>query len=166
MIDAYVSLGSNLQNPQVQVQQAIAAIAALPETTLIAASSLYSSKPLGPDNQPDFVNAVAKVATALSPEKLLQCLHTIEDQQGRVRGDERWGPRTIDCDILLYGDEVINTVSLTVPHYDLAQREFVLIPLLEIAADLRLPSGESIDDVLAQCPRSDSPLTKIAEVVS
>ncbi|AWV45989.1 2-amino-4-hydroxy-6-hydroxymethyldihydropteridine diphosphokinase [Hafnia alvei] len=158
MTRVYIALGSNLANPLHQVQSALNALAELPQTTLIATSSLYRTPPLGPQDQPDYLNAVVALDTDLSAENLLDHTQKIELEHGRVRKDERWGPRTLDLDILLFGDEIINTERLTVPHYDMKNRQFMLYPLAEIAPELRFPSGESLQSVIAQL--SAEPLTR------
>lgn len=158
MTRVYIALGSNLANPLHQVQSALNALAELPQTTLIATSSLYRTPPLGPQDQPDYLNAVVALDTDLSAENLLDHTQKIELEHGRVRKDERWGPRTLDLDILLFGDEIINTERLTVPHYDMKNRQFMLYPLAEIAPELRFPSGESLQSVIAQL--GAEPLTR------
>ena len=158
MTRVYIALGSNLANPLHQVQSALNALAELPQTKLIATSSLYRTPPLGPQDQPDYLNAVVALDTDLSAENLLDHTQKIELEQGRVRKDERWGPRTLDLDILLFGDEIINTERLTVPHYDMKNRQFMLYPLAEIAPELRFPSGESLQTVIAQL--GAEPLTR------
>lgn len=139
-VRAYVGLGSNLGRPHTQIARASAALEGLRSTRTVAVSSLYRSAPMGPSDQPDYLNAVAAIETALAPYDLLGALQQIEQGQGRVRA-ERWGPRTIDLDILLYGDRLIAEPGLRVPHAGLLQRAFVLVPLLEIAPDLVLPAG-------------------------
>ncbi|WP_166837206.1 2-amino-4-hydroxy-6-hydroxymethyldihydropteridine diphosphokinase [Rheinheimera pleomorphica] len=151
-VRCYIGLGANLAQPLAQLQQAVAALRLLPASQLIAVSSFYGSKPMGPQDQPDYVNAVAALDTELPAEALLDALQLIEQQQGRQRKDERWGPRTLDLDILLYGDDIINSERLTVPHYGLKQREFVLYPLAEIAPNLSLPDGTVLSSLLAQVP--------------
>ena len=158
MTRVYIALGSNLANPLHQVQSALNALAELPQTTLIATSSLYRTPPLGPQDQPDYLNAVVALDTDLSAENLLDHTQKIELEHGRVRKDERWGPRTLDLDILLFGDEIINTERLTVPHYDMKNRQFMLYPLAEIAPELRFPSGESLQSVMTQL--GAEPLTR------
>ncbi|MBE2895546.1 2-amino-4-hydroxy-6-hydroxymethyldihydropteridine diphosphokinase [Pasteurellaceae bacterium HPA106] len=143
MIRAYIALGSNLANPVQQLNHALAALKQLPHSTLSAVSPFYQSTPLGPQDQPDYINAVAALDTALAPLDLLDHLQRIEHAQGRIR-KRRWGERTLDLDILLYSDEIIHTERLTVPHYDMHQREFVLIPLLDIAPNLTLPDGTAL----------------------
>ncbi|WP_428771421.1 2-amino-4-hydroxy-6-hydroxymethyldihydropteridine diphosphokinase [Vibrio sp.] len=154
MITAYIAVGSNLSDPVTQAKQAIEALKTLPKSTWLASSSLYSSTPMGPQDQPDYINAVVAIKTELTPLELLDCTQTIEQQQGRVRKEERWGPRTLDLDILLYGNEVMDTERLTIPHYGMKQREFVLYPLAEIAPDLTLPDGTELNQLLRQVPRN------------
>ncbi|MGR6981544.1 2-amino-4-hydroxy-6-hydroxymethyldihydropteridine diphosphokinase [Testudinibacter sp. P27/CKL/0425] len=145
----YIALGSNLATPIEQLKSAVSSLENLTQTELIAVSSFYRSKPLGPQDQPDFVNAVATIETELSPLALLDALQQIEQQQGRVRL-RRWGERTLDLDILLYGDQVIQSERLTVPHYDMHNREFVIVPLYEIAPHLQLPSGKKLSEYVIQ----------------
>ena len=155
MIRVYIALGSNLAKPVDQVNCALEALAHLPRTKLVVCSAFYRSKPLGPQNQPDFLNAVVALDTELPPEELLDCTQAIEQNQGRVRKLERWGPRTLDLDMLLYGDRVIHTERLTVPHYDMKNREFMLYPLAEIAPEVVFPDGESLQTVLTRVPLND-----------
>ena len=117
------------------------------KTQLISVSSLYFSRPMGPQDQPDYMNAVASLNTALSPLELLDNLQTIEQKAGRERKGNRWGARILDLDILLFGQKIINNDKLIIPHYGLKIREFVLIPLAEIAPELQLPNGESISSL-------------------
>ncbi|WP_411705744.1 2-amino-4-hydroxy-6-hydroxymethyldihydropteridine diphosphokinase [Edaphovirga cremea] len=152
MIRVYLALGSNLAQPEAQINAALDALAHIPQTHLILCSPFYRSKPMGPQNQPDYLNAVAALGTHLPAEQLLDHTQTIERNQGRVRKGERWGPRTLDLDMLLYGDAIINTQRLTVPHYGLKQREFMLYPLADIAPDLVLPDGESLASILHHTP--------------
>ncbi len=162
MIAAYIGIGSNLVAPEQQARAAIRALAALPDTLLQRVSSLYRSAPMGPQDQPDYVNAVACLHTSLTPLQLLDQLQQIEQQQGRVRKAERWGPRTLDLDLLLYGDEIIDQPRLTVPHYGLTERAFVLYPLAEIAPELQLPGGMAVATLLASV--SSDGLRKFASV--
>lgn len=155
----YIGLGSNLAQPLQQLQQAIAAMVHIPETKVIRLSSLYRSRPMGPQDQPDYVNGVVELASALTPRQLLKELQKIELQQGRVRKANRWGPRTLDLDILLFGQQIIADQELTIPHYGMQQREFVLYPLAQIAAKLQLPDGQSLAQLLANCPLNG--LTKL-----
>lgn len=154
MTIAYIAIGSNLAEPTLQAKQAIEALKQLPQSQFIAASSLYSSTPMGPQDQPEYINAVVVIDTQLSPLALLDCTQAIEQEQGRERKAERWGPRTLDLDILLYGDEIIDSPRLTVPHYGMKVREFVLYPLDEIAPDLSLPDGTKLSDLLSEVDRN------------
>lgn len=149
---AYIGLGSNQAEPRQQLRAALAALAALPDSRLAAVSSLYASDPLGPPDQPRYVNAVAALDTALTPLQLLDALQAIELEQGRVRKEQRWGPRTLDLDILLFGQRILDEPRLSVPHYHMHARAFVLYPLAEIAADLQLPDGRTLHSLLAACP--------------
>ncbi|MBB72319.1 MAG: 2-amino-4-hydroxy-6-hydroxymethyldihydropteridine diphosphokinase [Legionellales bacterium] len=142
----YIGLGSNLDNPIKQVNDALDALADLPDTTLVNHASLYQSAAMGNMDQPHYINSVAELATHLQPEDLLTELQGIENQQGRVR-EERWGPRTLDLDLLLYGDVVLESEQLTLPHYGLKQRAFVVVPLAEIAPDLLLPDGTALAEL-------------------
>jgi len=148
-IRAYIGLGSNLDDPQAQLQRAIEALRQLPESRLTAVSRFYRSRPMGPSDQPDYVNAVAMLDTCLAPLELLDALQAIEQQQGRVRQGERWGPRTLDLDLLLYGADVIDQPRLQVPHPGMRQRNFVLQPLFDLAPELCLPDGSSVREALA-----------------
>jgi len=150
LVRCYVGLGSNLNNPRMQIRSALMALDAIPGTCCVSASSLYRSQPLGPAGQPDYLNAVAGIDTRLSAEKLLEQLHVIEEQHGRVRA-ERWGPRTLDLDLLLYGNQVMTDERLTVPHPGLTERNFVLYPLHEIAPQLHIPGAGSLQGLLERC---------------
>ncbi|MFY1027409.1 2-amino-4-hydroxy-6-hydroxymethyldihydropteridine diphosphokinase [Actinobacillus seminis] len=149
MKTVYIALGSNLNQPKTQLDTALKALDRLPNSQLMAISSFYQSKPLGPQNQPDYVNAVVCLRTELEPLVLLDALQQIEKEQGRVRR-RRWGERTLDLDILLYEDLQLHNERLTVPHYDMKNREFVIVPLYEIAPDLCLPNGEMITALVSQ----------------
>jgi 2-amino-4-hydroxy-6-hydroxymethyldihydropteridine diphosphokinase len=146
---AYVALGSNLDDPRAQVGRAFDALAALPQTRLVLRSSLYSSAPLGPVEQPDFVNAVAGVLTGLEPETLLVALKDLEVRLGRARPVVRWGPRRIDLDLLVHGSARSATGELALPHPGIAERAFVLAPLAEIAPDLDVPGLGRVRALLA-----------------
>ncbi len=141
---AYIGLGSNLSSPKQQVNNAATAVANIAGCQFLALSSLYLSKPMGPQDQDDYINAVISIKTKLSAIELLDALQAIENAAGRERKDNRWGARILDCDILLYGNQVIDSERLTVPHYGMTHREFVLLPLVEIAPELLLPNGTSI----------------------
>ena len=154
MIRAYIAIGSNLGDPVTQTNSAITALKQIPDIEVVAVSSLYSSTPMGPQNQPDYINAVVAIDTSLSPLNLLDKTQAIELEHGRVRKDERWGPRTLDLDIILYGDLVHHCERLTVPHYGMKVREFVLYPLAEITPDLILPDNTKLQQLLAQVDRN------------
>nr|WP_218058012.1 2-amino-4-hydroxy-6-hydroxymethyldihydropteridine diphosphokinase [Gilliamella apicola] len=158
MSTCYIALGSNLEDPLAQANRAIVALKQLPNTKIADISPFYRSKPLGPQNQNDYLNAVIKLTTNLSPIELLDELQTIEKAQGRVRKDNRWGARTLDLDILLYDDLVINSERLTIPHYHMKNREFVLYPLFDISPELILPDNDKLYDLVTRCPKNE--LTK------
>lgn len=157
---AYIGLGSNLADPIGQIRAARFALSRLPETRERAFSGLYRNPPMGPAGQPDYVNAVMAVETRLDAESLLAELQRIETQQGRVRTGERWGARTLDLDLLLYGRQRIATPTLTVPHPGVAERAFVVYPLLEIAPDLDIPGLGPIQDLAKHI--SSASLTRLA----
>jgi 2-amino-4-hydroxy-6-hydroxymethyldihydropteridine diphosphokinase len=148
MTVAYIAIGSNLASPLEQVNAAIQALGEIPQSRIVALSSFYRTPPLGPQDQPDYLNAAVALETSLAPEALLDHTQRIELQQGRVRKAERWGPRTLDLDIMLFGNAVINTERLTVPHYDMKNRGFMLWPLFEIAPELVFPDGGSLKTLL------------------
>lgn len=147
---AYIGLGSNLADPLAHVKRAFAELADIPQTSLLASSSIYSSHAVGPE-QPDYINAVALLDTQLKPLALLDALQVIEQAHQRVR-IQHWGPRTLDLDLLLYGDQTINEERLRVPHPYLTQRSFVLYPLADITPNLHLPDGTALADLLSRCP--------------
>ncbi|MBC2692111.1 MULTISPECIES: 2-amino-4-hydroxy-6-hydroxymethyldihydropteridine diphosphokinase [Pseudomonas] len=147
----YIGMGSNLAAPQEQLRNAVQALTQLPKTQLTGVSAFYQSDSLLP-GQPRYTNAVAALESALTPLELLDALQAIENQQGRERL-ERWGPRTLDLDILLFGDRLIDEPRLKVPHYQMQERAFVLYPLAELApAQLELADGRRLSDLLAACP--------------
>jgi 2-amino-4-hydroxy-6-hydroxymethyldihydropteridine diphosphokinase len=153
MTAAYIGLGGNLADSRALLASARRAIAALDRVRETAFSSFYRSAPMGPPDQPDYVNAVMAVETALPPHDLLKTLQQIELTHGRVRTGLRWGPRTLDLDLLLYGDLQIRDDMLTVPHVGIAEREFVLYPLAEIAPpDLDIPGQGKLGDLVSACP--------------
>ncbi|MDX5379635.1 MAG: 2-amino-4-hydroxy-6-hydroxymethyldihydropteridine diphosphokinase [Halomonas sp.] len=146
LVDAYVGLGSNLDDPVDQVCRAYGELNTLPLTERAAASRLYRSRPVGPQDQPDFINAVIHLRTRLSPLALLDQLQALEQRHRRVR-QRHWGPRTLDLDLLLYGNETLILPRLQVPHREMAARAFVLLPLAELAPRLQLPDGRRIADL-------------------
>ena len=153
MFEVYIGLGSNLMNPEEQIRQARIAISKQADIIEIDFSSLYASSPMGPQDQPDYVNAVMRIKTGLSAIELLRVLQEIENNQGRVRKGEHWGARTLDLDLLLYADQQVDTPDLIVPHTGLSERAFVLYPLQEIAPDnLFVPGRGALKQLVAQCP--------------
>ena len=151
---AYIGVGSNLGDPICQIRQALEELKLLPQSQLLLTSSLYASKPMGPQDQPDYVNAVALIETSLDPIELLDALQQLEQDHQRVR-DRRWGPRTLDLDILLYDQQCIDHPRLTVPHVGMHERNFVLYPLAEISPQLRLPNNTDLQTLLDNCPLAD-----------
>ena len=151
---AYIGLGSNLDDPDQQIEHAIQKVSQLTDCKVSACSSLYTSKPMGPQDQPDYMNAVIAIETSLSAIDLLDRLQAIELQFGRVRKEERWGARVLDLDILLFANQVINSERLTVPHYGMKQREFVIYPLLEINPDLTMPDGTIVMNLQKVVPKN------------
>lgn len=151
MAVAYVGIGANLDDPAARVRGAFAALAAMPRTRLLKRSSLYRSEPQGYRQQPDFVNAVAELQTALAPENLLAELQALETRAGRTRSF-RNAPRTLDLDLLLYGEERIEQPGLVVPHPRMHERAFVLVPLLEIAPQADIPGRGPARQCLARIP--------------
>lgn len=150
----YIGLGSNLDNPVQQLKTALDELNQLPDTRLIRASSLYRSKPVGPQDQPDFINAVACLETTLEPLALLDQLQALEQAHRRIR-ERHWGPRTLDLDLLLYDDQQVSHPRLTVPHSQMHLRGFVLLPLMEISPNLTLPGKGSITGILDDIATDD-----------
>lgn len=149
MHQVYIGLGSNLHTPLQQLQQAIASLKLVSGIQVMAVSPFYGSTAVGPGQQPDYVNAAALLHTSLDAHSLLDQLQAIEQGQGRVRGPEQWVPRTLDLDLLLFNNEIINSPRLQVPHPRLAERNFVLRPLWDLSANLDLPDGRRVADLLA-----------------
>ena len=155
MNKVYIGLGSNLANPQQQINNALAALLSLDDVSNLQVSSLYASKPMGPQDQPDYVNAVVSFNWDGEALDLLDQLQHIEQLHGRVRKSERWGPRTLDLDIILYGDQTIHSERLDVPHYGMQERAFVLYPLAELSPELILPCGTPLSNLLTKVPVGD-----------
>ena len=149
-VPAYIGLGSNLEEPVKQIERAFSALRALPDSLLVAQSRRYRSRPLGPQDQPDFVNAVAGLLTRLSAESLLDNLKQLEAELGRTQPILRWGPRLIDFDLLLYGAQTQTTAALTLPHPGLLERNWVLYPLSDIAPDLEVPGQGRVAELAAR----------------
>jgi len=150
-IRVYIGIGSNLDNPVAQVLEAVEELEMIPDTILAERSSLYSGKPMGPGDQPDYVNAVVAMDTLLSAAELHEALIRIEDLQGRTREGDKWGPRIIDLDLLLYGNHSIDTATLTVPHPGMHERDFVIIPLEEVAGNLKIPGRGHLYSLINKC---------------
>lgn len=147
----FLGLGSNLEAPIEQLQTARNTLANTKRISEIIFSSLYQSPPMDLQNQPDYINAVMEIETDLSPLELLAITQAVENEQGRIR-KERWGARTLDIDILLFGDEIVDLPNLIIPHYGMTQRAFVLCPLFEIAPDLTIPTYGKLADLVSNCP--------------
>lgn len=152
----YIGLGSNLEKPKEQIRRAVAELKLLPGSQYISDSGLYLSKPMVAEgvqsqDQPDYYNAVALLETGLTPAELLDHLQAIENRQGRLR-EQHWGPRTIDLDVLLFGQLQINDDRLRVPHPGLCQREFVLYPLLRLDAEMHIPGHGMLKEIIKMCP--------------
>ena len=160
MARAFIAVGSNLQQPRFQVTQAFDLLDGLPQTRLVKRSSLYRTAPVGYDNQPDFINAVAEIETALEPQPLLQALLALESTQGRERPFPN-APRVLDLDLLLYNDTMMQTPELTLPHPRMHTRGFVLLPLAEIAPDINIHGHGNVTNLAAKC--RDQGVEKLAE---
>ena len=154
-IVCYLGLGSNLGDRAAQLAEALRRLDRHPQLQVLKASSVYETDPVGPQDQPDFLNLVAQLAVHCTPEELLQMVQRVEQQMGRVR-QRRWGQRNIDIDILLFGDQTIDTPELQVPHPALKERQFVLVPLAEITPDLILPDGRRA----VQAAHADDPTVR------
>ena len=148
---AYVALGCNLGDRYASLKSAVDALQAHANITEVQASSVYETDPMGPADQPDYLNAVVSLHTCLAPLELLDALQLIERRHGRTRDGERWGPRTLDLDLLLYAERVIESPRLTVPHPGIADRSFVLFPLAELDSELVIPDKGPVARLKAQC---------------
>jgi 2-amino-4-hydroxy-6-hydroxymethyldihydropteridine diphosphokinase len=157
----YVGVGSNLESPENQVRQAIAALEKLPGSILISESGLYRSSPMGPVEQPDFVNAVVALLTQTKARELLRQMHEIEREQGREPDGERWGPRILDLDLLAYAGQIIEEEDLAVPHAGIADRNFVLLPWREIAPNYRVPGLAEVAVLAANVSLSEPRIERI-----
>ena len=149
-IPAYVGLGSNLDGPRERIERAFAALAGLPDTRLVRRSRLYGSKPFGPVPQADYVNAAAGLLTTLAAEEFFRALRALEPRLGRAPPRERWGPRAIDLDLLVFGEEQGTGEALTLPHPGIVERNFVLYPLLDIAPELVIPGQGRVRELAAR----------------
>lgn len=158
---AYVGVGSNLDSPCEQVERAIAALDAIDSTVLVKTSPLYRSKPLDGSEQPDYINAVSALLTKLDAVSLLGYLQEIERAQGRSRDGDKWGPRTLDLDLLVYSSASIDENDLKVPHPGISERNFVLLPLLDIAPYLRIPGLGSVSSLAAAVDKISPRIEKL-----
>jgi len=149
----YIGLGSNIEQPYSQIKNAIAALNDLSDTQVLTDSGYFKSKPMGPEDQPDYVNAVVKLETTIVAEELLKYCQLIEKQQGRIK-TRHWGERSIDLDILLYGEQQINLSNLTVPHPGICQRDFVYMPLLKLDPEVEIP-GNGLLSALVKSEETD-----------
>jgi 2-amino-4-hydroxy-6-hydroxymethyldihydropteridine diphosphokinase len=152
--DAYIGLGSNLDDPEEQLRRAVSSLQQLPDTIIVRVSSFYRTKPVGPEGQPDYINAVVLLHTGLSARQLLEHMQAIENDHGRIR-NTRWGPRTLDLDLLLYDSDIIKEDDLTVPHPEMHKRGFVLFPLYEIAPEISIPGYGPVTDLLQSVNAGD-----------
>ena len=150
MTRAYVGLGANLGPKEVTLLRAVDLLAVEPGVEVLAVSQLHETQPVGNTHQPDFLNGAVSVDTSLSPRGLLDALLRVEQELGRVRDDERWGPRTIDLDLLVYGDEIVDEPGLRVPHPRLHERRFALEPLVDLEPELVVPGLGAVSELLAQ----------------
>lgn len=158
---AWIGLGSNLGGPVEQVRSGLDALAGLPLTTLVRSSTLYSNPPMGPPDQPDYVNAVAELETHLTARELLRECHAVESRLGRQRNGQRWGARLLDLDVIVYGAHRIDEPDLKVPHPGLPERAFVLYPLAEIAPALEVPGLGSVESLASAVAGDDlQPVTE------
>lgn len=160
MVTVYIGLGSNMGNRRANLQAAVNMLRELPGLQVTAIAPLYETEPWGLKEQEPFLNTVVQVETAYSPRELLSRLQGIENRLGRVR-KEKWGPRTVDLDILLYGHEVVNEPDLQIPHPYLLQRAFVLVPLLDLDNGLTMPDGRFLRDFLPAV--AEQKVNKISE---
>lgn len=148
---AYIGLGCNLGDRKATLNSAVDALENHQQCSDVVMSALYETDPMGPQDQPDYLNAVASVNTGLDAHRLLQFLQSIEQEHGRERDGTRWGVRTLDLDLLMFGDSVIDTPTLTVPHAGIAERSFVLYPLYDLAPELVIPGHGLITELMSQC---------------
>jgi 2-amino-4-hydroxy-6-hydroxymethyldihydropteridine diphosphokinase len=158
---AYIGVGSNLDNPLKQVRHGIDLLGELPDTLVVLCSGLYRSEPMGPKDQPDFVNAVVAVITKLAPTELLRLMQSVEQRQGRERGANRWGPRTLDLDLLSFSAMEMAGGVLTLPHPGIAERNFVLLPWAEITPQYRVPGLVTVEQLARSISSKDPQIQKM-----
>jgi 2-amino-4-hydroxy-6-hydroxymethyldihydropteridine diphosphokinase len=152
---AWLGLGSNLQQPVAQLREALSRLSAEDRVDILRTSCFYHTPPWGDEQQDDFINAVVQIETSLDPVPLLQLLQSIENVMGRQRSERRWGPRLIDIDLLLYGDQQYQSDELEIPHPRMHERAFVLMPLSELDAELEIPGHGGVGKLLQQLDCSD-----------
>ena len=152
-VQAYIGLGSNLDNPKEHIAQALVALKKIAQTRFINCSHWYGSEAVGPGKQPDYINAVVSLTTELSAIDLLHQLQAIENQQGRQR-NIRWGARTLDLDLLLYGNDILNSKTLQLPHPEIKHRNFVLYPLYDLVPELTFPDGDTLASIMSHTQSS------------
>ena len=151
----YIGLGSNINDPCLQIKKAVSALGELADTEVLSNSGYFKSKPMGPEDQPDYINAVVEIETLLNPVQLLESCQQIERQQGRIK-QRHWGERSIDLDILLFADQEIETESLVVPHPGICQRDFVYMPLLKINPELKIPGKGTLKVIVESVGKEPS----------
>ncbi len=151
----YIGLGSNIENPVLQIQKAIATIDEISGVKVLMNSGVFKSKPMGPEDQPDYLNAVVEIETGLGAEALLESCQKIEQLQGRIK-KRHWGERTIDLDILLYDDQIIKTDDLTVPHPGICSRDFVYLPLLKLNPELQISGKGMLKNIVESANKIES----------
>ena len=162
MIQITIGLGSNIDNPGHQLQQGLRALGGLPQSHLLGVSKVYKSAPIGPQDQPYFLNAVAIMNTALDPLGVLDQLQAIETQMGRVK-TRHWGERCIDLDLLLYAQKQVKLPRLTLPHPGIAERSFVLHPMMDVlGADFEMPDGQVLGRLATDCPQPWAQATELS----
>jgi 2-amino-4-hydroxy-6-hydroxymethyldihydropteridine diphosphokinase len=154
-ITVFIGLGSNIEQPREQIKSAISALARLPDTVIIQDAGFFESAPMGPEDQPDYVNTVVECETGLSATALLQQCQQIEQEQGRVK-KRHWGERSIDLDILLYGDQQLNLQDLIVPHVGICQRDFVYLPLLKLNEEIEIPGKGLLREIIKMPESAES----------
>ena len=158
---AYIGIGSNIDSPREQVVRAVEALQTIENSILVRTSPLYRSKPLDGSEQPDYINVVSALLTQLDAISLLRCLMEIEKLQGRLRNDDKYGPRTIDLDLLVYSNVLIDEKNLKVPHPGISKRNFVLLPLFDIAPHLRIPGLASLSNLAADVDKTNPRIDKL-----
>jgi len=163
---AYIGIGSNLDEPREHVSKAIAELKIMQECVVTGVSSIYRSAPMGPQDQADFINAAVAMLTQKTPQQLLDALRIIEDGHGRRRDGEHWGPRTLDLDLLVFGSLKISVADLTVPHPGIPERNFVLLPMCELAPQLMVPGMDTVAALAGAVSGPDDRIEKISEDTS